>query len=279
MKLKHELWLGTIVFTCFVFFFISKYYDRKIQADAEAEAQIKKHDELKQKYEHKKEEIKKQNEQHAHEQLRRQQEQLMRQEQLKEQETKQQNVPTYVYFDVAKQDFLKDPHVGRVIIELYPKYAPKTVKNFMVLCQNKKYVNIPFHRIIQGFMIQGGDIVKQDGTGSFSIFGGENSTFEDEEFILKHDSSGVLSMANSGPNTNGSQFFITLQPTPHLNGKHVVFGKVVRGMEHIHDFERELTDSDDRPLRKCYISNSGLWTTKLPKKRIEANLIENNSII
>jgi cyclophilin family peptidyl-prolyl cis-trans isomerase len=178
-----------------------------------------------------------------------------------------------VYFDVAKQDFLKDPHVGRIIMELYPQYAPRTVHNFKELCRKKKYVNIPFHRIINGFMLQGGDIMNQDGTGTYSVFGGENSTFDDEAFVLKHDASGILSMANSGPNTNGSQFFITLQPSSHLDGKHVVFGRIVRGIEHIHDFEREITDSNDRPLRKCYISDSGVWTTNLPKTTHTASLL------
>jgi peptidyl-prolyl isomerase H (cyclophilin H) len=171
----------------------------------------------------------------------------------------------FVFFDMAKQDFLKDPTVGKVIIELYPQYAPVTVKNFASLCKTKKYVNVPFHRIIQGFMIQGGDIVNQDGTGSYSIYGGENSTFEDEPFVLTHDQPGMLSMANSGPNTNGSQFFITLKATPHLDGKHVVFGKVVYGMEYVHDFEKEITDPNDRPVRKCYISNCGVWNAPIPK--------------
>ena len=166
--------------------------------------------------------------------------------------------PTYVFLDVAKQDFLKDPFVGRIVIELFAKDAPQTVHNFTELCREKKYVNTPFHRVIKDFMIQGGDIVNQDGTGTFSVFGGEGTTFKDEPFVYNHDQPGLLSMANSGPNTNGSQFFMTTAPAPHLNGKHVVFGKVVEGIEYVHDIEREVTDPNDRPIRKCYIMNCGV---------------------
>lgn len=166
--------------------------------------------------------------------------------------------PKYVYLDLAKQDFLKDPFTGRVVLQLRPDVAPRTCANFVQLCEDKKYVNTPFHRVINDFMLQGGDIVHQDGTGSYSIYGGEGSTFDDEPFVLKHDHAGVLSMANSGPNTNGSQFFITTTATPHLDGKHVVFGKVVQGLEFVHDIEREMTDANNTPIRKCYIMNCGV---------------------
>lgn len=168
------------------------------------------------------------------------------------------SVPTHVFLDIAKQDFLKDPFVGRVVIRLYPEHAPSTAYNFAQLVAAKKYVNIPFHRVVKDFMIQGGDIVNQDGTGTFSVYGGEGSTFADEPFVLQHGKGGLLSMANSGKDTNGSQFFITTQPAPHLDGKHVVFGEVVQGMEHVHDVEREVTDPNDRPIRKCYIMNCGV---------------------
>jgi cyclophilin family peptidyl-prolyl cis-trans isomerase len=168
----------------------------------------------------------------------------------------------FVFLDIAKQDFLKDPFVGRIVIELFSLGSPKTVKNFTTLCHNKKYINTQFHRVIQGFMVQGGDIVNQDGSGVYSIYGGEGTTFEDESFALKHSEPGIVSMANSGPNTNGSQFFITTHATPHLDGKHCAFGKVVRGMEFIYDVEKELTDGNNRPIRRCYIMNSGLLTTK-----------------
>jgi len=166
--------------------------------------------------------------------------------------------PLYVYLDLAKQDFLKDPFTGRVVLQLRPDVAPRTCANFVQLCEDKKYVNTPFHRVINDFMLQGGDIVHQDGTGSYSIYGGEGSMFDDEPFVLTHDHAGVLSMANSGPNTNGSQFFITTKATPHLDGKHVVFGKVVQGIEFVHDIEREMTDANNAPIRKCYIMNCGM---------------------
>ena len=114
---------------------------------------------------------------------------------------------------------------GQIEIELYPEYAPKTVNNFVFLAREGFYDGVSFHRVINNFVIQGGD---PTGTGS----GGPGYRFEDEvrDNPLKHET-GVLSMANAGPNTNGSQFFITHSPQPHLNGKHTVFGKVVKGMD------------------------------------------------
>ncbi|UTX43473.1 peptidyl-prolyl cis-trans isomerase [Encephalitozoon hellem] len=120
---------------------------------------------------------------------------------------------------------------GRVTFELYWDEAPRTARNFYELVRGTqingelyKYENSEFHRIIPGFMMQGGDIVNGDGTGSISIYDGK--LFEDEEFIRTHSSIGKLSMANRGPNTNGSQFFITFSPQPHLDRRHVVFGNV-----------------------------------------------------
>jgi len=114
---------------------------------------------------------------------------------------------------------------GDMELELYPEHAPKTVNNFVFLAQEGFYDGIVFHRVINDFMIQGGD---PTGTGS----GGPGYKFEDEAAAnpLKHETA-VISMANAGPNTNGSQFFITHSPQPHLNGKHTVFGKVVEGKE------------------------------------------------
>lgn len=114
---------------------------------------------------------------------------------------------------------------GIIELELYPQHAPKTVNNFVFLARDGFYDGVTFHRVISDFMIQGGD---PTGTGR----GGPGYTFEDEleENPLKHER-GVISMANAGPNTNGSQFFITHSPQPHLNGRHTVFGKVEKGLE------------------------------------------------
>jgi cyclophilin family peptidyl-prolyl cis-trans isomerase len=132
--------------------------------------------------------------------------------------------------------------MGNFTIELFEQQAPKTVANFVTLAEKNFYDGVIFHRVIDGFMIQGGD---PTGTGR----GGPGYQFADEFHPqLRHNSEGILSMANAGPNTNGSQFFITLTATPHLDGKHAVFGKVIEGMDVVKKIGKTPTKAGDRPV-------------------------------
>lgn len=144
--------------------------------------------------------------------------------------------------------------IGTLEIDLFSEIVPKTVVNFEHHLK-KNFKGCKFHRIIKGFMAQGGDFTNGDGTGGTSIYG---KSFPDESFQQKHNSRGLLSMANSGPDTNGSQFFITFQPTPHLDGKHVVFGKVISGEDVLRTMENVATGRDNVPKVPVIILDCGV---------------------
>jgi len=168
-------------------------------------------------------------------------------------DTSSEDVTTKVFFDIN----IGGRKEGTIVFGLYGDVVPKTAENFKQLCLADKgegYKGVIFHRIITGFMCQGGDFTNFNGTGGRSIYGAK---FEDENFNLKHTRPGLLSMANSGPNTNGSQFFITVAATPWLDGKHVVFGEVMEGMDVLQNMEN-MGSGSGRTMAEVAIGDCGV---------------------
>ena len=184
-------------------------------------------------------------------------------------------ITSKVYFDISIDAIPK----GRIILGLHGSIVPQTVLNFQSLCEGSTtsksnsstttltYEQSPFHRIIPQFMIQGGDITHHNGYGGQSIYG---SKFPDENFTLRHVGKGILSMANAGPNTNSSQFFICLAKTPHLDGKHTVLGVVLEGWEVVKAIE-QCGSRSGNPSHKVMIVKSGVVKEEDTETVVEAS--------
>lgn len=185
-----------------------------------------------------------------------------------------------VFFDLAignegEEDYVKE----RVVFELFSD-VPKSCENFRALCTGEKegeglhYKGNKFHRVIKGFMMQGGDTTNGDGTGGNSIYGRK---FDDEGIWYPHTHKGILSMANAGPNTNGSQFFICYGPTPHLNNKHIVFGRVIDNYEICEKVEKNKTAPGDKPIKPVQIVDCGELLGESKKQEQDCNFLSNYS--
>ena len=165
---------------------------------------------------------------------------------------KQDKNHEYIVLSISKSpEENKEVPIGDIYIKLYEDIVPKTCHNFKSLSKIE-YKGCVIHRMIKGFMLQTGDYENSKGTGGASVYG---KKFPDENFDKKHTRRGLLSMANSGPDTNGSQFFITFDAAPHLDGKHVVFGEVIKGWEVLDAIEAMKTNEKDEPIELLYISN------------------------
>jgi len=182
------------------------------------------------------------------------------------------------FFDIQ----INKVDAGRVVFELFSDICPKTCENFRALCTGEKgegkttfkplhYKNTILHRIVKRFILQGGDFVSGDGTGGESIYGGQ---FKDENFELQHDRAYLLSMANCGPNTNGSQFFITLAASHHLDNIHTVFGHVLSGQDIIRDIENQKVNSNHKPYADVRISHCGELIKKLKSQNVKSKPTE-----